>query len=89
MIFLEIQEIGWDLSLMKISYNLTKKTTKAEKLEMYFKMFIINFKTIRYKLTDSGNINNSILNYKPYLRLPKEQETQIQEKIEREKCRKH
>ena len=58
MLFLEIQEIGWDLYLMKISYNLTKRTTKTEKLEKYFKIFIINFKTIRYKLTASGNINH-------------------------------
>ena len=79
MLFLEIEEIGWDLSLMKISYNLTKRTTKTEKLEKYFKMFIINFVTIRYKLTASGNINLSTLNYKHMrpvinLRLPKEQE---------------
>ena len=57
-------------------------------------MFIINFKIIRYKLAASGNINHSILNYKPMrpvsnLRLPKEQKQQIQEKIEREKCRRH
>ena len=48
-------------------------------------MFIIKFKTIRYKLTASGNIIHSILNYKPVrpvsnLRLPKEQKQQIQEK---------
>ena len=57
-------------------------------------MFIINFKTIHYKLTASGNIIHSILNYKTRrpvsnLRLPKEQKQQIQEKIEREKCRRH
>ena len=40
MLFLEIQEIGLDLSLMKILYNLTKRTTKTEKLEKYFKMYI-------------------------------------------------
>ena len=94
MLFLEIQKIEWDLSLMKISYNLTKRTTKTEKLEKFFKMFIINFKTIRCKLTASGNINHSIPNYKPMrpainLQLPKEQKQQIQEKIEREKCRRH
>ena len=44
MLFLEIQEVGLDPSLMKISYNLTKRTTKTEKLEKYFKMFI---KTLR------------------------------------------
>ena len=94
MLFLEIQEIGWDLSLMKINYNLTKRTTKTEKLEKYFKMFIINFKTISYKLTASGDINHSILNLKRMrnvikLRLPKEQKQQIQEKIDREKSRRH
>ena len=57
-------------------------------------MFIINYKSIRYKLTASGNIIHSILNYKPIrpvsnLRLPKEQKQQIQEKIEREICRRH
>ena len=36
MLFLEIQEIGWDLSLMKVSYNLTKRSTKTEKLEKIF-----------------------------------------------------
>ena len=94
MLFLEIQKIEWDLSLMKISYNFTKRTRKTEKLEKFFKMFIINLKTIRCKLTASGNINHSIANYKPMrpvfnLRLPKEQKQQIQEKIEREKCRRH
>ena len=57
-------------------------------------MYIINFKTIRYKLTASGNIIHSILNYKPirplrYLRLPREQKQQSQEKMERVKCRRH
>ena len=94
MLFLEAQEIGWDFSLLKISYNLTKRTTKTEKLEKYFKMFFINYKTIRYKLTASDNINHSIFNYKPMrsvfnIRLPKEQEQQLQEKTEREKCRRH
>ena len=94
MLFLEIQKIGRDLSLMKISYNLTERTTKTEKLEKCFKMFIINFVTIRYKLTASGNINHSTLNYKPMrpvinLRLPKETGQQIQEKIEPEKCRRY
>ena len=30
MLFFGTQEIGCDLSLMKISYNLTKRTTKTE-----------------------------------------------------------
>ena len=29
----ELQEIGWALSLMKIIYNLTKRTTKIENFE--------------------------------------------------------
>ena len=62
MLSFEIQEIGWDLSLMKISYNLTKRTTKNEKFEKNFNMLIINFKTIRYKLTASSNIIHSIVN---------------------------
>ena len=55
----------------------TKQNMKSlkKKLEMY----IINFKTIRYKLRASGNIIHSTFNYKPMrpvsnLRLPKEQE---------------
>ena len=94
MLFFEIQEIGWDLSLMKMSYNLTKRTTKTEKFEKYFKMFFINFKTIRYKLNASINIIHLTLNYKPMtpvsnLRQYKEQKQQVQEKNEREKCRRH
>ena len=49
-------------------YNLTKKTTKTEKFENHLKMYIINFKTIRYELTPLGNIIHSILNYK-FMRL--------------------
>ena len=52
MLFFEIQEIVWDLSLMKISYNLTKTTTKTEKFEKYLKMYI---NTIRYGMSASGN----------------------------------
>ena len=63
---------------MKISYNLSKRRTKTEKFENYFKMYIINLKTKGYELTALGNIINSILNYKLKrlvinLRLPKEQ----------------
>ena len=47
----EIPEIGWDLSLMKINYNLTKRTTKTDLFEKYLKMYIINIKTI---LTDNS-----------------------------------
>ena len=100
MLFFGIPEIGCDLSLMKVSYNLTKRTTKTEKFEKCLKMYIINLKIKGCNLTKSvgGNIIISILSYKPkrlvsYLRLPKEQEqanTAITGKtIEREKCRKH
>ena len=78
MLFFETQEIRCYLSLMKISYNLTKRTTKTKKFKNYLKMYIINFKTKGYELTASGNLINSILNYKltrliSNLRLPKEQ----------------
>ena len=52
MFFFGIQEIGCDLSLMKIKYNLTKRTTKTEKFEKCLKKYIINFKTKDYKLTN-------------------------------------
>ena len=49
-------------------------------------MFIMNFKTIRYKLTASGYIIHSILNYKPMrpvsnLRLPKEKNSKLKKKL--------
>ena len=89
MLFSEIQYIGRDLSMMKISYKLTKRTTKTEKFEKKMKIYVINIKTILYKLSASGNIIHSIFNYKltrpvSNLRLPKEQKSrkkqQIQEK---------
>ena len=64
MFVFEIQEIGRDLS-MKISYNLTKRTRKTKKFEKKLKMYLINFKTISYKLSALGNIIHSIFNYKP------------------------
>ena len=78
MLFFETQEIGCYLSLMKISYNLTKRTTKTRYCENYLKMYIRNFKTKSYELKVSGNIFISILNYKlkrlvSSLRLTKEQ----------------
>ena len=36
MLFFETQEIGFDLSLMKISYNLTKKKNKKWKVWKIF-----------------------------------------------------
>ena len=35
MLFFETQEIGCDLSLMKINYNLTRRTTKTGKFEKH------------------------------------------------------
>ena len=88
MLILIIQRIEWDLSMMKISYKLTKTTTKTEKFEKALKMYnIINSQTIRYKLSASVNIIHSIFNYKlmrpvSTLRLPKEnrQKQQIRKK---------
>ena len=48
---------------MKISYNLTKRTTKTEKFERCFKLFGKIFKVICYKLTASGNINPELQAY--------------------------
>ena len=61
---------------MKTSYNLKKRTTKTEHFEKYLKMYIINLKFIRYRLTDSSNIIDLVRNYKlkrpvSNLRLPK------------------
>ena len=63
-VLFETQKIGCELSLMEISYILTKRTTKTEKFEKYSKMYIISSKTKGYELTASSNIINSILNYK-------------------------
>ena len=50
----ELQGIEWHLSLMRISYKLSKRPTKTE-FEKFFNMFkIINFMIIRYKPTTSG-----------------------------------
>ena len=67
--------------MMKISYKLTKRTTKTEKFEKKLKKYIIKFKTIRYILRALGFIIHSIFNYKLMrpvrtLRLPKEQRKQ-------------
>ena len=48
MLFFEIQGIGWDLSMMRISYKLT--------------ISIINFQTIGCKLTVSGDKIHIIVN---------------------------
>ena len=78
MLIFKIKEIGWNLSMMRVKYKLTKRTKNTKKIEKSSKIYnITNFKTIRYKLTASGNINYSIFNYKLLrpvnkLRLPEE-----------------
>ena len=41
MFIFEINGIGWDLSMMRISYELTKITLKTEKFENLLKTFNI------------------------------------------------
>ena len=86
---------------MRLSYKLTKRTTKTEKIKKSLKILemykIINFKTIRSKLTASSDIIHSILINKlirpiSFLLQPKEgkkQKTANSKKIEREKCHSH
>ena len=95
MLYFKLQGIVWDLSIMRINYKLTIKATKSEKIEKSLKVFkrynIINFISIRNKLTALGDPFHSILNYNlmgpvSFLRLPKElkkQKQQIQKKNER------
>ena len=73
MLFFEIQGIGWDLSMTRIIYKLTKRTKTEKSLIIYN---IINVQTIGYKMTVSGNKIPLIVNYnfmRPVriLRLPK------------------
>ena len=93
-----IQGIGWDLSMTRISYKLTKRTTKTEKFEKILEMYnIIIYKTIGYKLTASGNITNLTVNYKfmkpiRILRLPKNKKKGKNSKLKqftREKFQRH
>ena len=54
MLFSETQGTVRDLSRMRVSYNLTNRTTKTEKIEKHLKKLknynVINFKPIRYRL---------------------------------------
>ena len=55
MLIFKIKGIGWDLSMMRVKYKLTKRTTNTKKIEKSSKIYsITTFKTIRYKLTASG-----------------------------------
>ena len=60
-IVFELQEIGWNLSIMSINY----KTTKTAKIEKYKKSLrtnnIVNLKTIRHRLSALSKIIHSIL----------------------------
>ena len=55
MLVFKLHESVWELSMVRISYKLTKRTTKTEKIEKPLKIFkIYNFvklRTARYKLT--------------------------------------
>ena len=65
MLIFKIKGIGWELSMMRINYKLTKRTTKTQKFQNFRKKFnIINFITIRYKTTASSNTIHSMLTYK-------------------------
>ena len=76
MLIFEFQGNGRDLAMMRINYKLTK--TKIEIFQKFLKLYIIiKFNYIRCKLTASGKIFNSILNYNlmrpvSLLRQPKE-----------------
>ena len=79
MLNFKLQGSALDLSMMRQIYKLTIKTTKTEKTEtqkILKRYNIINFKTIRQKLTASGNIiqQSLIKSLKSIsiLRLPKE-----------------
>ena len=77
----EIQTFGWDLSLTRIGYKLTKRTTKIENFEKkYLKMYSnINLKTIRNRVIASSNNLHLIVTYKfmtrvSILRAPKKRQ---------------
>ena len=66
---------------MKISYKLTKRTTKTVKFEKKLKLYIIKFKNICSNMSTSDNIVHSIFTYKlmrlvSNLQLPIEQKKQ-------------
>ena len=77
--------------------KLTKRTTKTEKNEKSWKILkiynIINFKTIRYELTASGNLIDSILKYKLMrlvntVRVPKEKKQRQKEQNQKKLSKK-
>ena len=60
-----IQGIWYDLSMIRISFKLTKTVLKTEKIVNSLKMYdLINFKPIRYRLTTLSNTIYSIIKYK-------------------------
>ena len=58
----ELQEIGWNLWMMRINYKLTKRTNTEKYKNCIKTNSIVDFNTIRYKLSALSNINHSILN---------------------------
>ena len=94
LLIVEIQGNGWDLSMTRISYKLSIRTTKTKKFEKSLKMYnIINFKTPCYILTSWANIVHLIGNYKfmrpvSIWRLPKEWKKKQKQKTQRNYARK-
>ena len=101
MLIFKIQGIVLELTMMRISYKLTKRTTnwkKREILKILKKFCILHLKTIRYKPTASGKIIHSIVIYKllrqvsilwlpDIKRMIKNRQKQQIKKNEREICR--
>ena len=59
-ILFELQEIGWNLSMMRLNYELTKRT-KSEKYKKRLRTNnIVTFNTIRQKLSTLRNSIHSI-----------------------------
>ena len=62
MLNFKLHGIEWKLSVMRVSYKLTKGTTKTEKFEVILKLNNIkNFNTIHLTLTALRNIIQSTL----------------------------
>ena len=61
-IVFELREIGWNLSMMRINYKLTKRTKTEKYKKSLRRNNILNFNTIRYKLSALSNIIHSVLN---------------------------
>ena len=68
MLVFKLHGIVWELSMVRTSYKLTKRTTQAEKIEKSWKIlkvyYIRNFEIALYKLTALGNIIHPNIIYK-------------------------